>query len=232
MSELKLLVGQSPAEMAEAQKGMLAWCAVRRMRAEHQIKQLNKDIACAEEAGLKTSSMKAARSKEGRRKVGYEKIRAALEAGYYLVPNFPIEWFAVRRREEYPRHVEARYDTSPTLQQKPGALAIGEGRFVDIDPFTDMDTRGPEGHERDVYFPIAFDEAISPPAALVKAGLLPALTKALQEKVFDAIGMVPHRRVNKGKDPMLLGMVNFGKEGYTDKHLTFLIAWWMDFESF
>jgi len=228
---IPLLAGQTPAEMQLAQKGMKAWCATRKVAAESRIAQLEAHIAEGEQHGLNMRSQKTMLRNEKKRLAGYQKVAAALSAGYYLVPNFPVDWFAIRRTERKPRREECDWSHTQFTQSM-RQLEIGKGRYVDPVPFrSEYIRRDPEGKTTRIYYPVSFDEDITPPAALVNAGLMPHLIKALRAKVFDAIGLVRNTR-SQGRDPMLVGAISFGGPSYSPKELTFLISWWMDFKDF
>ena len=227
---MSLLIGQTPAEMQQAQQSMLAWARQRQRTAEYRVKALTKNIDAAKAAGLKVRPMQAQRRREVKRLYAYEKIADAINAGYYLVPNFPIDLFAVRKGAAKPKTGRTtRYQDAGEFSQQPDQLRLGEGRYVNVLPFITSITDHSGDEPKKMWYPISFDEQISPPAAIVSAGLLPQLVKAMKRKVFDAIGMVgPIRQ----RDPMLVGQIIIHNNGYSRREMTFLIAWWMQMEDF
>lgn len=52
--------------------------------------------------------------------------------------------------------------------------------------------------------------------------------KILLEVIFDELGVLPSRRSRHG-DPMVVGRIVY-KEGYNERTMSFLIAWWMSKE--
>src|SRR6185503_1645139 len=89
----------NPADMVGAQRSMILWCArkIQAVKVELAEAQTNLDAAkahkwspaaWAKQVKLHTEKMEF-----------YRKIKMALEAGYYIVPPFPVDTFAIRVKE-------------------------------------------------------------------------------------------------------------------------------------
>jgi hypothetical protein len=78
-----------------------------------------------------------------------------------------------------------------------------------------------KGDEIETYYKTRADKFQEPglPTAKVKPQVLEATSKALQEKIFDEIGLIRHNA-----DPVIVGHIL--KDQY--KYTSFIIAWWLD----
>lgn len=124
------LVALTPADMPAQQAALSAWC-------ERKISQVERElgtfVALQEEAvagGFKHASYTAGAKRTEKRIDYYKKIKAAIDAGYLIVPNMPTVTFAVRvNRAKPPRKVSSYRGTAAFAT--PELLPAGEGRYVD-----------------------------------------------------------------------------------------------------
>ena len=86
----------TPAMMQTAQKHMVEWCNVRLEREKIEITDLELTISAAQYAGLKVGAWRRRLAMSRAKMVFYRKTRAALVEGYYIVPPFPVQTFAIR----------------------------------------------------------------------------------------------------------------------------------------
>lgn len=221
------VVAFTPAEMVPAQTDLIAWCD-RKLRAladETTDLELHQKLAI--ENGWRTSVVTASLNRAARRITYYQKMQAALQAGYLLVPNMPVNVLAVRVKGARPRRQSSesrwhRFDSQAEL------LPAGEGRYVDeqpfetSEPFEGEDYQGkPEMKTR--YFSADHDDAVDFPIALVKPIVLDAVGRAMALKVFDEIGLVQN---DSGRDPIYVGRLVDPRRG--GRRTTFFLAWWVD----
>jgi hypothetical protein len=100
----------------------------------------------------KYQSVVAAINRTTKRVLYYEKIKAAVEAGYLIVPNFPIDVFAVRVKRAKQREATATYEYRADYKTaKAELLPAGEGRYVDDTIYTvneSYDKKLPDGKNR------------------------------------------------------------------------------------
>lgn len=223
------LVALSPADMVPAQTELVAWCD-RKLRAlADEADELELHQTLAIENGWKTSVVVAALNRTARRITYYSKIKAALEAGYLLVPNMPIDVLAVRvRRAHEPVH-HASYQQGVTRATPQASLPAGEGRYVDDRTFAEsyqepvQDEHG-KVSVRTRYRTGDYDE-VDFPVATMKPVILTAAARAMALKIFDQIGVVANSGA-AGRDPILVGQL-LDPRG-NSRATTFFLAWWVN----
>lgn len=227
----KVVIMTSPDQAENAQKAVRAWCDLRLNEVEAELKDIQENLDIAKKNKWRTVNLKRLHTTASRRVDYYVKVARALEMGYVLVPNFPVDVFAVRVRGDYEPGFDTAVGYVPSV--KADKLPEGEGEYVDHEMKRkgshkeEYETSG--GHKREtVVSHFQGHAAVSPPATLAKPMLLGALSKALQRKIFDEIGVLPER---KGKDPILVGRILDPRDPYNNRHITFLLAWWLDLET-
>lgn len=174
----------------------------------------------------------------GKRKLYYDKLLAAMNAGFVIVPNMAVDVFAIRRQDDDPSwsydHGSSKHgfnSASPTVaDDKAQELAIGVGDYQS--PLVEFsETRRIEGEgENKIYHVTQKSEGfkdIEFPLAAAHPVVMNATNRAMVMKIFDRIGIVPqtHRRLRG--DPIILGQIVM-RNGYTEKVASFLIAWHLD----
>ncbi len=220
------LVALSPADMLPAQTELLAWCDRKIAAVQLELADLEANLEIAMNAGLKFRGITAAVNRTAKRIVYYEKLKAAVEAGYVIVPNFPVNVFAVRVAREKAREVSATYQSSTALDAKPELLPAGEGRYVDEARFQrdESYTETIDGKTRHVSRYVATDfDAVDFPVSLVKPTVMRATEQAMALKIFDQMGLV---RNDSGRDPIIVGQL-LDPLG-NGRRVTFFVAWWLD----
>lgn len=217
----------NPADMVGAQKSMILWCArkIQAEKAEQAEAQRNLDAAIAH----KWSSAAWARQvKLFAEKVEfYRKVKMALEAGYYIVPPFPIDLFAIRTKQSYPRGKWQTYQWRDRHEKKAQILAAGEGRYVSPDPvlsqqsFPEKNSAGALVN-KDYWRASEFKNADFP-FKLAKSEIMGATRAAMALKLFDQMGALPTHRA---PDPIICGQILMPhKKGQA---VTFFVSWWLD----
>jgi hypothetical protein len=219
------LVALTPSDMPEQQAKLAAWC-------ERKIAQLERELghwtALTDEAvagGFKHASYASGMNRTAKRITYYEKIKAAVEAGYLIVPNMPTTTFAVRvKRAKPPRQVHG-YEGMPATAE---LLPAGEGRYVGNTLFTESETypdKDYAGKEvtRTRYFSTGFDDEVDFPLRGVMPQVLRATSRAMALKLFDQLGVVQN---DGGRDPIVVGQLldPAGNRRLT----TFFVAWWLN----
>lgn len=220
------LVALTPADMAPAQAELLTWCDRKVAAVKAELADLEANLEIATASGWKHASVVASINRAAKRVLYYEKIQAAVAAGYLIVPNFPVDVFAVRVQRAKPRETEASYSRSGKFDAKPELLAAGEGRYVDDRVFTidESYTETQEGKERRVDRHVSADyDAVDFPVTMVKPAILSATQRAMALKVFDQIGVVQNQ---SGRDPIIVGQL-LDPRG-NGRRATFFVAWWLN----
>lgn len=222
----------SPAEMVPAQHHLIAWCGGKIQALKDECDELEIHQRLAIENGWKTSVVVSTLNRTTRRITYYEKMRAALEAGYLLVPNMPVDVLAVRvNREKQP--METRESAWGRFDAKAQAtLPAGVGRYVDetVEQRSRSYAEQNEKGERVIktqYFSGDYDE-VDIPFALTKPVILQATARAMALKIFDEIGRVRNdgQSFRSKADPIMVGRLRDPRKNAAGA--TFFIAWWVD----
>lgn len=221
------VIALSPTDLAPAQASLIQWVD---QRITHWIAE-RKDSHDAYEHAVahkwKAEPFKRAMKKADKRIGFYRKIRSAIEAGYLIVPNFPLNIFAIRTKAENGRYAEANYRHSEALVQGPQHLPQGSGDYKNPNPFLITDEREDgNGGTRTVYSPGELSDELEIPMQLVKPEIMQAVDRAKALKLFDSIGVCQDRQA----DPIVCGQIEDGS-GWNRKRVTFFIAWFVDLDS-
>jgi hypothetical protein len=230
MEELEdlTLVALTPADMVPAQTALVTWCTQKVEAVKAELADLETNLELATERGWKHASVAASLRRCEKRVLYYEKIKAAVEAGYLIVPNFPIDVFAVRvKRAKQPEAVSDYKYRTDYQTARPELLPAGVGRYVDdrllvrdesrVERLADGKTKD---HPR--YVSGDYDE-VEFPVVAVKPVILQAAQRAMALRIFDEVGTVTNR---SGHDPIVVGRL-LDPQG-NRRCCTFFIAWWLD----
>jgi hypothetical protein len=120
------LIALSPADMVPAQADLIAWCdrKIQALQVEADELELQNNLAVAN--GWKTSVVVNNLNRTARRITYYGKMKAALQAGYLLVPNMPIDILAVRVKRAKQSEMSSNSTLAP-LRCKAAAAAGRRG---------------------------------------------------------------------------------------------------------
>lgn len=216
-----------PHEMAAAQLAMIDWATskVAEVRAELSDAQASLEIAVS--SGWRIEALERIVNKAARMVTFYEKIKVALEAGYYIVPPFPIDIFTIRTDRKNPNK---KLSTSRWERHLQAArmLPVGAGRYVSDSPtvyqrtFPAYGTGKNEG-ERTEYWAEQFRD-VAFPFGMAKPQVMEATAAAMAMKVFDQLGVLPGTRK---PDPIICGQI-LKPGNYRPTPVTFFVAWWLD----
>ena len=220
------LIAMNPAEMVTAQNNLVAWC-------NNKLADVSNELVSAKEVlnALVAANMNSAKAQHvvkatERRIAFYGKIKAALEAGYYIIPPFPTQAFAVKSNRKKP---QSDYGARHWVNEIPAQnLQIGEGEYHHPEPIRALasavtvdDGKGDRKVERnyqntewkDVEFPFE----------VTRPELITAVGAALKKKIFDSFGVLPTYRT---ADPLIVGHIKHWKSGKSP--ITFFVTWWLD----
>lgn len=228
------LVAMTPTELAVAQSSLSEWCERKLAELQRELDDAQANLAIAKKSKWRTAGFQTHISSVRRRIVFYEKAAAAVDHGYLLVPNFPIEAFAVRRDATATPYSEGRWPDN-VADNPPMKLPAGEGEYMSPTPLTRQDVRKevPRGEgktEIEHWFSNAGVAELDFPVELAHPRVLDAVQKAMELRVFDRIGLVggPHRR--KG-DPIVVGQILDPRTTtWSVRQLTFFISWHITYE--
>ena len=239
------LVALSPADMPSAQASIVEFCDKKMMELQAIVDDLRQNLAIAKRNRWGSrKSLESTINREQKRVIYYSKMKAAVTEGYLIVPNFPVNAFAVRVSEGSPRWKSDTHISNDLRDTKPAlALPPGEGRYVDDQMvLTDnrWETTDEKGRQVTHGNVVAsgFDEDIDLPLTAVKPQILESIERALALKIFDRVGLVAERRrgpISVRKDPIVVGQLIDPSERWPDSYgakvVTFFIAWWLDLSS-
>jgi predicted transcriptional regulator len=225
------LIARNPNEMALARTNMEQWLRHKIAACEREENELFAALEKAMSAGWDADTLKRHSALAEKRTRFYRKALIAVEAGYTLVPNFPIDVFAMRvKRSSPPRHDEvSNYSTPRAHVPEPSSLPAGEGRYVSGETVRGrkgdyIETK--DGKEIKKYFFTTTDYSeVEFPIAAAQAEVMTATQEAMALKVFDAIGICPPQR--KG-DPLIIGQIMMPGPRWNRRTVSFLIAWHLD----
>lgn len=223
---------RNAAEMQQGQTQLIAWSANKLTEAQQHLEHMEANLKQAKEYGWALRGFQEATRVARKQFFFYEKLHAAFNEGYCVVPDFPIDVFAVRTAATCPASEMAEvqqpwHDGSRALEGE--ALPLAEGGYVSDQPMVKqdkierMDSEGKtvvryrrwSDEFREVDFPIKT-------AAIT---VLDATGRAMALKLFDEIGILPVRK-QKNADPMVIGRIQYKHNGST-KTVSFVIAWFL-----
>lgn len=210
------LTALNPAEMQAAQGDLRAHLEAKLTVIERDIVEANAALNEARRNGWATGALTSARNRLVDDETYYNKILAAVEAGHTIIPDFPIEVFAVRRGEPEKRrsqtfinHVSPD-DTYLGWAAEPDCAPAGAGEYRNPQPDTSSnvwENRAPGAQERNEprwytnvtrtgrpAGPVAF------PSTTARSPIMRATAEAMKDKVFDQIGVcLPVQKAAKGR---------------------------------
>lgn len=235
-------VALTPGEMPTVQAEIAAWCQVKLIALGRDLADARQNIVQAKRRKWKSSGWDGIIRKTVKRMLYYAKIKAAVRAGFVIVPNFPVELIAVKVDNERPRHAVATYPSSINTAEPDMWLGPGQGRYVNETlPHEDIGYQQQLPGKDPVWKPLArvgapgYDEEIDFPVTLVKPVVLKATQRAMCLKIFDTIGLVNQdgrttSRAQAKSDPIVVGQIIDGSTSKRSgqRRMTFFIAWWLD----
>lgn len=238
------LIARTPDQLQAEQRRLIGWCDAKRNEVDAQIAELEAGIAHHRKLKWGYAPLRNALAREKQRLTFYSKVQDALEAGFYIVPNFPCDVFAIRT------------DQSPFVEQQSTdrrraqagmsvggpALESGEGDYQNPNLvgrviYQDQRTKSyPKGTtETEVVYHAVGDEyrEMVFPFAFAKPEVLTATQQAMALKIFDELAVLPSAK--KKTDPMVIGRIirpwqrsRWNSESNLQRHLSFLVVWWLD----
>lgn len=222
------LVAFSPMELQGAQTELTEWLGRKVKEVRDNLSEVKANLEHAREAKWRVKPWENQVAKAKHQLIFYSKIKKAVELGYLIIPNFPIDAFAVRVKRDSPRG-DASQNYYNAFLQSCQVLEEGKGRYVSDRPeIHQLEAQGAkEGEKVTIYNPEYFKD-VEFPVVVVKPSILEKTTKALRHLLFDEVGLVG---VSRKSDPIVCARIYSPKVGYSQKFVTFFIAWWLDFES-
>jgi len=231
------LVARSPAEMQTAQADLKAWLVGKVASVKAEVLELKAAVQTAIQNKWASKTLTSQLSRASQRLVFYQKTLMAVDSGYCIIPNFPIDVFAVRVKREQPRHAVGSTtsewgDAARNIpDEKPQISAAGEGHYVNpsqrVRRWSEPGTDDKGNKIVTKYAETADFGEIEFPIIAAQSSVMDATSQAMALKLFDRIGICPQSRP-KG-DPLIIGQILLQKTGWQDhKTVIFIIAWHLD----
>jgi len=228
------VIATTPAAMVEAQKSLIVWADRKIEAVKLESKEAIEQLAIAVERKWKTDAWRRQVAKYEHRVEFYQKIKAALEAGYYIVPPFPIDVFAIRTNKAVPKAMDTTNQWGNRHEQEAQVLAIGEGKYVSPDPVVESESyqeTDKDGKSKAVTHDFATEFTdVDFPFKLARSEIRDATQAAMALGIFDRMGVLPRTR---SPDPLVCGQIIVPNQpsyyrGDSLKAVTFFVAWWLD----
>jgi hypothetical protein len=225
------MVALTPQDVPGAQADIAEWCREKILELSRELREARQNLRQAKLHKWKHLPWQRVVGRTAARMVYFTKIRAAVRAGYLIVPNFDVEVMAVRVNREKPpeRTATYRYDSvinSATPQFLPPGVGryVDETQFVSDESYTAVDPSKPGETKKHPLFRATGYDTPDFPVLAVKPIVMEATGRAMALKLFDQIGVVTGR----AKDPVVVGEIFDPADRYRNKRVSFFIAWWFD----
>lgn len=222
-----------PQEMKDANTALIEWCSKKIAQLTADAAELFASYEHAVKQKWKSATLKRHADLATKRVTFYEKMKAALEAGFYIVPNFPVSLFAVRtdRDKPYRKLTIGNYEAGAwPFKQPPNNLPVGEGEYKPCDPLikTEKEVTQDGANKKTIYLEEAVGWGdIDFPIQMAKPTIMEATTRAMALKIFDQFGLFARGT----GDPIIVGeIIDPARPWHHDnaKRITFIIAWHLD----
>lgn len=215
-----------PDQMMVAQEQLIEWCQRKIFSIEAEVTELKESIEHATASKWSTRTLKNQQAKAEKRMLFFDKMKEALKAGYYIVPNFPVDLFAIRTNREDPLQKGSTF-FSDNKRQDAQELPVGEGEYKN--PFPIVVTESEQVGDKMKHY--SYAEAwndLEFPVTMLKPEIIQATNRAMALEIFDQFGVLPQTRK---EDPIIVGQI-INKSGYNSKTISFMIAWHFDTKIF
>lgn len=228
------LVARDPQQMAMAKTNLAAWLRGKIQQCTTEARELGDAAGEAVTNGWKADTLDRHEKLAKKRVDFYTKVLAAVDAGYTIVPNFPLDLFAIRvnRKTPPPKQYTSGYSTEGAMQSakeiQAQVLPVEEGRYVGTMPYGLKGDYEEESGGKNVtkyFFSVTDFTQIEFPIEAARTEVMSATAEAMALRVFDQIGICPQTR--KG-DPLIIGRILGPGKRWSRKEVSFLIAWHLD----
>lgn len=223
-----ILVARSPDEMVQAQAHSISFMEEKVAFEERELQLKRDNLDAAKEAEVKMSGWEREVKNQEKRVLYYTKVLAALREGYCIIPDFPIGLIAVRTDKDKVRKKSVKRWQGGILDVQPAEIPAGEGKYVDPEPKIEAfreEVENANGSTSTVSMLKTtgdFNE-VDLPIRLVRPEVISELSKALKDRIFDEIGILPDVTTRTPQDPMIVGRIRGA-----GRTVSFLITWWID----
>ena len=234
-ADTTFLVARKPSEMKRSQAHLMDWFRTKITKENSELSSFMQMVLHAKKRKWKITSLQARMKRQVERVRFYQHGLRALENGYTLIPEFPMDVVAIRLKRKAPRSKKVHsttYGSGATHlvpDENPQRLPEGEGRYVSpnqtMSTWSDKETI--DGKEKTRHYAEASELQVPEfPITVATPLVLDAAYQAMAEKLFDEIGICPQGQTRG--DPIVIGTILGPPAGYAQKRLHFLISWCID----
>lgn len=231
------LAARNPQGMALAKTDLQEWLDGKIATIDEELNEIENLKSIAKKNKWGPGKFSGLASKAQQRRLYYEKIREAVGMGFTIVPNFPVDIFAIRVAREVPIEGEQMNyrQLADYRAERPDVIESGEGRYVSPKPKfyryskDEKDQQG-NAYKKHYLVPTDFRNAEFP-IAVAHPVVMQATSEAMALQLFDRIGICPQSGRQRGKgDPLIIGQIilDAPQYGQPKKMASFLIAWHLD----
>lgn len=231
------VTAETPDQMKASNLALIQWCdhKITSIRIDHI--ELEASWKSAKEKKWKWTTLKRHANLAKKRMEFYRKIKVALQAGYFIVPNFPVTVFAIRSTKESPLRVfttvESTWRPAPSKDQQTASLTQGEGTYQNPHPIVEVSNlKDFGGRDTKLWSSKAIDwKEIEFPICMSKPQIMEATNRAMQIKLFDDFGVLSDAVINRRGcgDPIIVGRIMDPRSTtWHHKFVSFIIAWHLD----
>lgn len=247
--ETLFVYSRNPQEMAVAQSQLVSWADRKLSEAREEYQDLHQNHQIAVKNKWRSDVLRRHATRALGRVEFYEKIKAALEEGYCIVPNFPGQVFAVRTTVARPARTQETVRRS-WVGAGPGRNvaevdsnhpALGDGRYVSRSAdYTTQSVVTEHKPGKDPEYGLQFMRegftAVEFPFALARPAIMDATSRAMLLKIFDEMVAVDNQPLEERRpkraaagDPMVVGRIfTRARENNKRQTVSFLVAWFVD----
>lgn len=228
------LVALAPSDVPKAQAQLRDWCqaTIASLRVEQS--DLLDSAATAKRNNWQHSTLTRKAQEKTAEIEYYQKILAAVEEGYLIVPNFDVEVMAVKVHPDADTPPHSRDSWSPrglTQVDADISMPAGYGQYVSPRPTHRLayrdESKDPNKTQIVRYFVSKGLAAPKFPVVGVKPIILEATAHAMSKLIFDQIGVV----TGKKQDPVVIGTIFHPGDRSRQRRVSFFVAWWLDTRS-
>jgi hypothetical protein len=228
-----VVVATNPAEMVAAQKHLLGVAMGKLRECDVEIADAESMIEQCKSGGLRTQSAHRILRRAKQRSLYYEKCVAALDAGYFIVPDMPGDVIAIRTDRDRPTRGENSPGDQSRYLEPTKALAIHEGGMVQPFPSGRIVMRDRKYSDGSVKPARTFraERLESPdiPVKFLKPLIVQRTTEAMKSGIFDELVCVPGEKTGR-RDPFVIGRIMrpWVAAWSQSRYMAFMVAWFFD----